>query len=111
MPWKELVKNVDTGITQMLFYCESNQDWLKAIEANELLQGKVSAFASLLGKFAAGSLDSPNQKTTGPMFGVAKAPPNPLSMGVGAPPPGNMMIPPAPGLIVKTHVRAILTEN
>lgn len=84
MSWKELIKNVDAGILQMLFYCESNQDWLKAIEANELLQNKLSSFASLLGKFAVGSLESPNQKTTGPMFGVGKAPP-PLSMGVGTP--------------------------
>lgn len=83
MPWKELIKNVDAGISQMLYYCESNQDWLKAIEANELLQSKLSTFASLIGKFATGSLDSPNQKTTGPMFGVAKAPPTPLSMTVG----------------------------
>lgn len=113
MPWKELIKNVDAGISQMLYYCESNQDWLKAIEANELLQSKLSSFASLLGKFAAGSLDSPNQRTTGPMFGVAKAQPHPLPMGVGAPPshPSTFDggLPPAPGLIPSQQVLNLVT--
>jgi hypothetical protein len=108
MPWKELIKNIDAGISQMLYYCESNQDWLKAIEANELLQSKLSSFASLLGKFAAGSLDSPNQRTTGPMFGIPKAQPHPLSLGVGAPPshPSSFDggLPQAPGLIPSQQV-------
>lgn len=99
MPWKELVKNVDAGITQMLFYCESNQDWLKAIEANTLIQSKVSCFASLLGKFAAGSIDSPNEKTTGPMFGVAKKQPNPFSLDIGVPSDAQMTAP-APAIAV-----------
>jgi hypothetical protein len=68
LSWKDMIKQVDGGIDYLLHYCEDNRDWLKAIEANKLLQSKINSFASLLDKFAMGSVDS--NASGVPIFGV-----------------------------------------
>lgn len=58
LPWKDIVRQVDQGIDHMIHYCEENQDWLKAVEANKLLQAKHSKIAELLAKYAAFSAEA-----------------------------------------------------
>lgn len=71
LPWKDVVRQVEQGIDQMLRYCEENQDWLKAIEANKLLQNKVASFATMLNHFATKSANDGDSVVSKAIFGAS----------------------------------------
>lgn len=73
-PWKDVLRQVDQGIDQMLRYCEENQDWKKAFEANKLLQSKLASFSTILHRFAAKSVDDGEFDVSRAMFGASALP-------------------------------------